>query len=52
MKNRCPQLSQITQTLTAEVAPEGFQGYQTDAFDPCLDHLCNLQNLRIESTQE
>lgn len=26
MKNKYPQILQITQTLTAELAPEGFKG--------------------------
>jgi hypothetical protein len=51
-KDNCPQISQITQTLTAEVAPEGFKGYQTAASQACLDHLCNLRNLRRKSAQE
>jgi hypothetical protein len=48
-KNRCPQIAQITQTLTAEGAPEGCKGYQTDVSAAYLDYLCNLRNLWTRS---
>ncbi len=50
--NTNPQIWQITQKVDAERCIWGYKGFQTDACQPCLYHLCNLRNLRIGVFQE
>jgi hypothetical protein len=47
MKNRNPQISQITQMVKAEEAAVGCKEYQADVSPEPSPTLCNLRNLRI-----
>jgi hypothetical protein len=50
MKSKYPQISQITQMVTAE---EMWGGSEFQAAPlSCLHHLCNLRNLRRHSFKE
>jgi hypothetical protein len=52
MKNRNPQISQITQSRKEEGAPVAGTAYQADPSQSCLLRLRNLHNLRKDSSQE
>jgi hypothetical protein len=52
MMTSYPQISQITQTVDAEVRLWGYKGFQNRRVRPCSPDLCNLRNLRRKSVEE
>ena len=53
MKNKCPQISQITQIVEADACLWGCKGYQNrPTSQPYTYRLCNLRNLWRKILQE
>jgi len=51
MKTNYSQASQITRTAETAECSWRYKGTQTAAAQPCLRHLCNLPNLRVQPVE-